>query len=95
MDDLQWADRASVTLWERLARSARHLPLLLIGTMRPVPQREDLLALRHFAGLAVRLQLGGLAGGAVTELVGALARGKPRPGSAAAGRAARQAIRCT
>ncbi|MFI5064361.1 MAG: AAA family ATPase [Streptosporangiales bacterium] len=76
VDDLQWADRASVTLWERLARSARRLPLLLIGMMRPVPQREDLLALRHMAGLA-RLQLGGLTGEAVTELVGDLARGAP------------------
>src|SRR5712664_4511888 len=45
VDDLQWADQASVTLWERLSRSARHLPLLLVGMMRPVPQREDLLAL--------------------------------------------------
>ena len=77
VDDLQWADRLTVTLWERLARSARHLPLLLIGTMRPVPQREDLLALRHAPGLAVRVQLGGLPGEAITELVSALARGKP------------------
>ena len=76
VDDLQWADRASVTLWERLARSARRLPLLLIGMMRPVPQREDLLALRHMAGLA-RLPLGGLTGEAVTALVGDLARGTP------------------
>lgn len=77
IDDLQWADQASVGLWERLARSARHRPLLLIGTMRPVPQREDLLALRHTAELAARLQLDGLAGPQVTELVAALAGGKP------------------
>ena len=24
VDDLQWADQASITLWGRLARSARH-----------------------------------------------------------------------
>lgn len=77
VDDLQWADQASVTLWERLSRSARHLPLLLIGMMRPVPQREDLLALRHTADLAQRFQLDGLPGESVTELVGALAGGKP------------------
>jgi DNA-binding CsgD family transcriptional regulator len=77
VDDLQWADQASVTLWERLSRSARHLPLLLIGMMRPVPQREDLLALRHTADLAVRLQLGGLREESVTELVETLAGGKP------------------
>jgi DNA-binding CsgD family transcriptional regulator/tetratricopeptide (TPR) repeat protein len=77
VDDLQWADHSSVTLWERLSRSARHLPLLLVGMMRPVPQREDLLALRHTADLAERLQLGGLPEEAVTELVGTLAGGKP------------------
>src|SRR5579862_4790198 len=36
IDDLQWADPASVTLWARLARSAQHMPLLLVGMMRPV-----------------------------------------------------------
>ena len=77
VDDLQWADHSSVTLWERLSRSARHLPLLLVGMMRPVPQREDLLALRHTADLAERFQLGGLPGESVTELVGTLAGGKP------------------
>ena len=77
VDDLQWADHSSVTLWERLSRSARHLPLLLVGMMRPVPQREDLLALRHTADLAERFQLGGLPDEAVTELVGTLAGGKP------------------
>jgi DNA-binding CsgD family transcriptional regulator/tetratricopeptide (TPR) repeat protein len=77
VDDLQWADQASVTLWERLSRSARHLPLLLVGMMRPVPQREDLLALRHSADLAARIQLGGLPEESVTELVETLAGGKP------------------
>lgn len=77
IDDLQWADQASVGLWERLARSARHRPLLLLGMMRPVPQREDLLALRHTSELAARLQLEGLTGPAVTDLVTALAGGKP------------------
>ena len=77
VDDLQWADHASVTLWERLSRSARHMPLLLVGMMRPVPQREDLLALRHTADLTEHLELSGLPGEAVTELVEILAGGKP------------------
>jgi DNA-binding CsgD family transcriptional regulator/tetratricopeptide (TPR) repeat protein len=77
VDDLQWADHSSVTLWERLSKSARHLPLLLVGMMRPVPQREDLLALRHTADLTEHFQLGGLPEGSVTELVGTLAGGKP------------------
>src|ERR1700685_207774 len=49
IDDLQWADQATVTLWGRLARSVQQVPLLLVGTMRPVPQRHDLLALRRAA----------------------------------------------
>ena len=77
IDDLQWADQASVALWGRLARSARQVPLLLIGMMRPVPQRDDLLALRRAAGDAARLQLTGLTETAVADLVAALAGGKP------------------
>jgi DNA-binding CsgD family transcriptional regulator len=77
IDDLQWADHASITLWGRLARLARQAPLLVVGTMRPVPQREDLLALRRAVGEAARLQLTGLTEPAVAELVAALAGGKP------------------
>jgi DNA-binding CsgD family transcriptional regulator/tetratricopeptide (TPR) repeat protein len=77
VDDLQWADQASITLWGRLARSVQQAPLLLIGMMRPVPQREDLLALRRLVGEVARLQLTGLTDAAVTELVAALAGGKP------------------
>jgi DNA-binding CsgD family transcriptional regulator/tetratricopeptide (TPR) repeat protein len=77
VDNLQWADQASITLWGRLARSARQVPLLLVGMMRPVPQRDDLLALRRVVDDAMRLQLTGLTGGAVTDLVAALAGGKP------------------
>jgi DNA-binding CsgD family transcriptional regulator len=79
VDDLQWADPASVTLWGRLARSARQVPLLLIGMMRP-PLREDLLALRRMAGDENRVQLDGLAGPAVADLVAALAGGRPDNG---------------
>jgi len=77
IDDLQWADPASVTLWGRLARSASRMPLLLVGMTRPVPQREDVLALRRVAGDAERLQLAGLAAAAVADLVAALAGGRP------------------
>ena len=77
VDDLQWADPASVTLWGRLARSAGQVPLLLVGMMRLVPQREDLLALRRVAGGAARLGLTGLTGAAVADLVAALAGGRP------------------
>jgi len=77
MDDLQWADQASIVLWGRLARSAHQVPLLLVGMMRPVPQREDLLALRRAVADATRLQLTGLAEPAVAELVAALVGGRP------------------
>jgi DNA-binding CsgD family transcriptional regulator len=77
IDDLQWADQASVTLWGRLARSTRQVPLLLVGMMRPVPQRDDLLALRRVVGDAARLQLTALTEAAVTDLVAAMAGGKP------------------
>ena len=45
--------------------------------MRPVPQRDDLLALRRAAADAVRIQLTALTEAAVTELVAALAGGRP------------------
>lgn len=77
VDDLQWADHASVTLWARLARSVHQMPLLLAGMMRPVPQREDLVALRRAAGEGARLELTRLPDEAVAELVTALAGGKP------------------
>ena len=77
IDDLQWADPASVTLWGRLARTARQAPLLLIGTARPVPHRDDLLALHRLAGDDGRIQLTGLAEPAVADLVAALAGGRP------------------
>jgi tetratricopeptide (TPR) repeat protein len=76
VDDLQWADKASITVWGRLARSARQMPLLLMGMMRPVPRREGLQALRRMAG-GSRLQLTPLTRPAAADLVTALAGGKP------------------
>jgi len=80
VDDLQWADSASVALWGRLARMAKQLPLLLIGMTRPVPQRDDLLALRRAVGDAGRLRLAGLAAPAVADLIAALSGGRPDEG---------------
>jgi tetratricopeptide (TPR) repeat protein len=80
IDDLQWADPASITLWGRLARSVRQVPLLLVGMMRPVPRRDDVLALRRVVDEGARLQLAGLTGTAVADLVAALAGGTPDDG---------------
>jgi DNA-binding CsgD family transcriptional regulator len=77
IDDLQWADQASITLLGRLARLAPQLPLLLVAMMRPVPQRDDLLALRRMVGDPARLQLTALTGPAVAELVTSLVGGVP------------------
>ena len=77
VDDLQWADPASIALWARLANSAGQMPLLLAGMMRPVPQRDDVLALRRVVSDTTSLQLTGLTGAAVADLVTALAGGRP------------------
>ncbi|MFJ9778857.1 AAA family ATPase [Amycolatopsis sp. NPDC101161] len=77
VDELQWADRATVAVWGRLARSVRQLPLLLIGVLRPVPRRDDLRALRRIVGPAERLRVGRLTEPAALELVAKLAGGKP------------------
>jgi DNA-binding CsgD family transcriptional regulator/tetratricopeptide (TPR) repeat protein len=77
IDDLQWADPASVRLWARLARTAPQVPLLLIGMIRPAPQRDDLLALRRVVDEGNRIQLDALPQSAVAELVAGLVGGRP------------------
>jgi DNA-binding NarL/FixJ family response regulator/tetratricopeptide (TPR) repeat protein len=75
IDDLQWADHETVALWGRLARSAGQMPLLLAGMVRPVPRRDDVLALRRMTGNVV--ELAGLTGPAAADLVAVLAGGRP------------------
>ncbi len=58
----------------------QYLPLLLIGTARPVPQRDDLLALRRVVSDAGRLRLDGLTDPAVADLIAALSGGRPDDG---------------
>jgi DNA-binding CsgD family transcriptional regulator len=77
IDDLQWADPASVMLWGRLARLAPQAALLLVGIMRPVPQRDDLQMLRRAQNDATHLELAPLAEPAVAELVEVRAGGRP------------------
>jgi tetratricopeptide (TPR) repeat protein len=77
IDDLQWADQASIGLLARLAGAVRQLPLMLVGMMRLVPQRDDLLALRRTASDAVRLRLAGLAKAEAAELAECLVGGMP------------------
>ena len=41
VDDLQWADEASLDVWHQLAAAVNQLRLLLIGTCRPAPRRPE------------------------------------------------------
>ncbi|MEV6815549.1 AAA family ATPase, partial [Micromonospora sp. NPDC051296] len=46
LDDLQWADEASVGLWHRLARSVDQIPLLVMAGCRPAATNRALRRLR-------------------------------------------------
>ncbi|UMO99732.1 BTAD domain-containing putative transcriptional regulator [Amycolatopsis sp. EV170708-02-1] len=55
-EDLHWADEESLLAWQRLHRLTAHLPLLLIGSARPLPRRRTLDLLRsEFDGEIVPL----------------------------------------
>jgi DNA-binding CsgD family transcriptional regulator len=79
LDDLQWADNASLIVWHQLAASIGQLRLLLIGTCRPTPRRAEVQELRAAAirhGGAV-VTLGPLAETDVTALVTAMLGSPP------------------
>jgi DNA-binding CsgD family transcriptional regulator len=46
IDDLQWADDASLLIWHQLAASIDQLRLLLIATCRPAPRRPEVQQVR-------------------------------------------------
>ncbi len=46
VDDLHWADDATLGVWRYLSRETRQLPLLLVGACRPVPRPAALDELR-------------------------------------------------
>ncbi|MET1072054.1 MAG: BTAD domain-containing putative transcriptional regulator [Umezawaea sp.] len=71
LEDLQWADDASLLVWHRLAKATRHLPLLLVGSCRPHPRRTELDPLRTVVSMGggELLRLDPLAEDAATELV--------------------------
>ncbi|GAA1981988.1 BTAD domain-containing putative transcriptional regulator [Amycolatopsis minnesotensis] len=47
VDDLQWADEASVLMWHRLCAATRQQPLLLVAATRPAADRPELAQLRR------------------------------------------------
>jgi DNA-binding SARP family transcriptional activator/DNA-binding CsgD family transcriptional regulator len=56
LDDLQWADEASVGVARRLAAATRQLPLLLVACARRGHGRPELDQLRARAGLSIALE---------------------------------------
>jgi len=77
VDDLQWADPATVLVWSRLSRAVGQVPLLLVGMMRPVPRREDLVTLRRLVGPDGRIWLSGMPEQEVVRLVTEAVGGPP------------------
>ncbi|MEV6179433.1 AAA family ATPase [Streptomyces sp. NPDC052015] len=81
LDDVQWADDASLDVCRRLAQAAVHLPLLLVLSFRPVPQEPGLRRLR--AALrgpgTTEISLGPLGPDAVHDLVSDVAGAQPGP----------------
>ena len=77
VDDLQWADPATVLTVGRLARSVRQLPLLVVGMSRAIPRRDDLGALRRAVEPGDLLRLHRLPDKAVTEFVARAVGGDP------------------
>ena len=82
LEDLQWADDASLVAWHQLALGVAQLPLLLVAACRPVPQREMVDKLRAWllAHDAVLVGLGPLAGAEVSDMIASLVGAPPGPG---------------
>jgi DNA-binding CsgD family transcriptional regulator/tetratricopeptide (TPR) repeat protein len=82
VDDLHWADAASLELLHYLARGLGALRVLLLGTYRldearTNPRLRALVRSLQRLGLAEELPLGGLGPEAVAALAGALLGGEP------------------
>jgi DNA-binding CsgD family transcriptional regulator len=82
VDDLQWADEASLAVWHQLAASISQLRLLLIGTCRPTPRSPEVQQVR--AGVVRRggqvITLGPLGETDVAALVTAMVGVAPGDG---------------
>jgi DNA-binding CsgD family transcriptional regulator len=78
-EDLQWADESSVLVWRRLARSVAQLPLLVVGSLRPGPGREELgqVVRQVAAGGGMVLDLGPLGADEVAELAAGVLGERP------------------
>jgi DNA-binding SARP family transcriptional activator len=81
LDDLHWADEASMLVWHRLAAETSRRPLLLVGATRPVPHRAEVDRLRGdvFVRAGTVLDLGPLAEPDVASIVDDLVGAPPGP----------------
>ena len=82
LDDAQWADIATLGVWQRLSRTVRQLPLLLVTACRPVPFRAEVDAL-HVGAVesgAVVIEMTGLDQAEAERLVADLVGAPPSPG---------------
>jgi DNA-binding CsgD family transcriptional regulator len=77
-EDLQWGDEASLLVWQRLARAAEQLPLLVVGSGRPGPAGEEAGRLRaRAAAEGTLMSLGPMSAAEVGELAGELLGAQP------------------
>lgn len=81
LDDLQWADPASLLVLQRLVRTVQQLPLLVVGAYRAVPEARDVDRLYQSLGMRGQtvLKLAPLSPPAVSVLLDDLCGGKPGP----------------
>ncbi len=85
LDDLQWADDATLRLCQRLASMIKQLRVLLVGVSLPVPRKPALTRLRQSikdlaaSGHAELLTIPPLPQDAVDELVGRVVGAPPGP----------------
>jgi tetratricopeptide (TPR) repeat protein len=85
IDDLHWADRASVSLLLHLGRRLKESPVLILGTLRPVdvrtsdhPLQDAKLELERY-GMLEELELAPLAASHLGELAAAVLGGPAEP----------------
>ena len=81
VDDLHEADEASLLVWQRLCAATTRTPLLLVGTLRPVPRRTEVDRLRRILkdNAGVSLPVAPLTATEVTTLAGRLLGATPGP----------------
>lgn len=81
VDDLQWADDASLLVCHQLALGIKQLPLLLVAACRPVPQRAMVDRLRNsvLTHDGMQISLRPLEPAETSELVAGLLGAPPGP----------------